>query len=99
MGKQNQNGGDRGFQRGANNNSFGANKGGNKFQSTGNANIENPTLFIGGLSYNSTRESIAAYFSQAGEVSSVRIVTDKETGNVKFYLFSLVDLVMLNSMT
>ena len=99
LGKQNQNGGERGgFQRGGNNNNFGGNKGGNRFESAGNANIETATLFIGGLSYNSTRESIAAYFSQVGEVASARIVTDRETGNVRFYLFSLVDSVMLNSM-
>lgn len=83
MGRQN-NGGDRGgFQKGGNfrnnngNNSFGGNNGGNKFQPTGNVNIETPTLFIGGLSYNSTQESISNYFSQVGEVASARIVTDR----------------------
>lgn len=43
----------------------------------GNANIETPTLFIGGLSYNSTADSISSFFSQIGEVSSARVVTDK----------------------
>lgn len=42
-----------------------------------NANIETPTLFIGGLSYNSTAESLTSFFSQAGSVASARIVTDK----------------------
>jgi len=100
LGKQN-NGGDRGgFPKGANfrNNGSNGNNGGNKFQSAGNANIETPTLFIGGLSYNSTRESIENYFRQAGEVASARIVTDRETGKVIFCLFSLVDLDTSNSM-
>jgi nucleolin len=103
LGKQS-NGGDRGgFQKGGNfrnngNSGFGGNNGGNKFQSAGDANIETPTLFIGGLSYNSTRESIESYFRQAGEVASARIVTDRETGKVHFCLFSLVDLDTLNSM-
>lgn len=43
----------------------------------GNANIETPTLFIGGLSYNSTADSISSFFSQIGAVSSARVVTDK----------------------
>ena len=56
LGKQNQNGGDRGgFQKGGN---FKNNNGGNKFQPAGNVNIETSTLFIGGLSFMSTRESI-----------------------------------------
>ena len=62
----------------------------------GNANIETPTLFLGGLSYNSTVESIKDYFAQAGPVASARIVTDKETGKVFFYLFSPVDSDTLN---
>lgn len=43
----------------------------------GNAVIETPTLFIGGLSYNSTADSISSFFSQIGAVSSARVVTDK----------------------
>lgn len=48
-------------------------------------------MFIGGLSYNSTVESITAFFSGCGDVASARIVTDKETGKprgfgyVEFY--------------
>ena len=50
----------------------------------GEANIETPTLFIGGLSYQSTNESIKEFFQSVGEVQSARVVTDKETGNVHF---------------
>lgn len=42
-----------------------------------NAEITTPTLFIGGLSFNSTSDSIKEYFSQAGAVQSARVVTDK----------------------
>jgi nucleolin len=62
--------GGQGGQRGA----FGGNK---SNYPQGNANIETPTLFIGGLSYNSTAESIKEFFSQAGDVASARVVTDK----------------------
>lgn len=53
-------------------------------QDNGPANIETPTLFIGGLSYTSTVDSIKEFFSACGAVQSARIVTDKETGNVFF---------------
>lgn len=42
-----------------------------------NAEITTPTLFIGGLSYNSNSDSIKEYFSQVGAVQSARVVTDK----------------------
>jgi len=73
--------------QGKKNNNFGGQQGGfgggfnkaanNNYPAPGNATIETPTLFIGGLSYNSTVDSIRDYFSSAGEVSSARIVTDK----------------------
>lgn len=80
-----------------NNNNQGANNNrGAPRQDSGPANIETPTLFIGGLSYNSTAESIKEFFASCGEVQSARVVTDKETGNVNIFLFSLVDLDMSN---
>ena len=82
---------------------FNNNKGGNFNKggrpSDGNADIQTPTLFIGGLSYNSTSDSISQYFGQVGEVVRARVVTDRETGNVNFNLFSPVDSVTLSSMT
>lgn len=67
-------------------------------QAQGDAVIESSTLFIGGLSYNSTVESLNQFFSAAGNVQSSRIVTDKETGNVLIFLFSQEDSVMLSFM-
>ena len=65
----------------------------------GQVNIETPTLFIGGLSYQSTNDSVREFFSQIGEVASARVVTDKETGNVAFLSLSLEDSDMSSSMT
>lgn len=76
----------------------GGQAGGQKSYPQGNtAVIETPTLFIGGLSYNSTAESIQAFFSQAGQVASARVVTDKETGKVFPFLFSQEDSDTLSS--
>ena len=61
-----------------------------------NSEIQTPTLFIGGLSYQSTSESITDFFSSVGEVLSARVITDKETGKVNIFLFSQEDLDMYN---
>ena len=66
-------------------------------QGGGDANIETPTLFIGGLSFNSTNDSVRDFFSSVGEVASARVVTDKETGKVHKMLFSPEGLGMWNS--
>lgn len=88
-----------GNQRGGNFNQRGGQQGGNKnYPAPGNATIETPTLFIGGLSYNSTAESIKDLFSQVGDVSSARVVTDKETGKVYLSLFSPAVSDTLSSM-
>lgn len=52
------------------------------------AEISTPTLFIGGLSYNSSAETIKEFFAQMGEVQSARVVTDRETQKVIFNLIS-----------
>ena len=49
--------------------------------------MANAKLYVGNLSYNSTEESLAALFSQFGEVVSMRIVTDRETGRSKGFAF------------
>ena len=56
---------------------------GGSFQKPGNNNynqeatITTPTLFIGGLSYNSTVDTITEFFSSTGDVVRARIVSDK----------------------
>ena len=44
-------------------------------------------LFIGGLSYQATEEDIAAVFENVGEVISVKVITDRETGRSKGFAF------------
>ena len=41
------------------------------------------TLFVGNLSFNASEDSVHAFFSAHGEVSNVRLPTDRETGNPK----------------
>ena len=44
-------------------------------------------LFVGGLPYSTTEETLKAHFEQVGEVVSVKIIVDKETGNSKGFGF------------
>lgn len=60
-------------------------------------NIESTTIFVGNLSYNTTPESLRAFFEEIGTVVDSRIVTEKETGRVLVALFRKEDSVMLSS--
>lgn len=44
-------------------------------------------LFVGGLSWDTTDESLRAFFSQAGTVSSANVITDKYTGKSRGFGF------------
>ena len=44
-------------------------------------------LYVGGISYSSTEDGLKDYFSQAGEVVSAAIITDKMTGRSKGFGF------------
>merc|ERR1712130_628127 len=44
-------------------------------------------LFIGGLSWSTDEQSLQSAFSSYGEVASVRVVTDRETGRSKGFGF------------
>lgn len=44
-------------------------------------------LYIGGLSYNTTEETLKKLFSEAGEVESATVITDKMTGRSKGFGF------------
>lgn len=44
-------------------------------------------LYVGGLSYDTTEDSLAALFAQAGSVDSARIITDRDTGRAKGFGF------------
>jgi cold-inducible RNA-binding protein len=44
-------------------------------------------LYVGGLSYSTTEDSLSQAFSQAGNVISAKIITDKMTGRSKGFGF------------
>ena len=44
-------------------------------------------IFVGNLSYNTTESDLATLFEQAGQVDSVNIVTDRETGRSRGFAF------------
>jgi RNA recognition motif-containing protein len=44
-------------------------------------------LFVGNLSYEMTEEQLNALFSEAGEVTSAKIITDRHTGQPRGFGF------------
>ena len=44
-------------------------------------------LYVGGIPYRSSEEDLRAYFSQAGTVESVSILTDRMTGRSRGFGF------------
>ena len=44
-------------------------------------------IFVGNLSYSSTEESVRALFEAHGEVASVKIITDRDTGRPRGFGF------------
>jgi RNA recognition motif-containing protein len=44
-------------------------------------------LYVGGLSYDTTQDSLKNYFAQAGTVSSATVIMDKMSGRSKGFGF------------
>lgn len=44
-------------------------------------------LYVGGLPYSTTQESLQAAFAQAGTVTSASIITDRDTGRARGFGF------------
>lgn len=44
-------------------------------------------LFVGNLPYNATSEDLETAFSEAGTVTSARVITDRETGQSRGFGF------------
>lgn len=44
-------------------------------------------LYVGGLPYSATKESLQGLFEQAGTVASATVITDRETGRSKGFGF------------
>lgn len=49
--------------------------------------MTNNRLYVGNLSFNTTRESLETAFSAAGEVREISIPTDRETGQPRGIAF------------
>ncbi len=47
----------------------------------------NKKLYVGNMPYETTQEQIRALFAQAGEVTEVSLITDRETGRPKGFGF------------
>ncbi len=45
------------------------------------------TIYVGNLVYSATRESVQELFSQFGEVFSVKLINDRESGKPKGFGF------------
>lgn len=44
-------------------------------------------IYVGNVSYNTNEESLTSLFSTYGEVDSVKLITDRETGRAKGFGF------------
>jgi cold-inducible RNA-binding protein len=44
-------------------------------------------IYVGNLSYNTTENDLASLFEQVGQVDSVNIITDRDTGRSKGFGF------------
>ncbi|MBP5296644.1 MAG: RNA-binding protein [Bacteriovoracaceae bacterium] len=44
-------------------------------------------LYVGNLPYQVTEDALTNYFAQAGQVSSAKIITDRDTGRSKGFGF------------
>lgn len=47
----------------------------------------NNRVYVGNVSFNSTEDSVRDLFAAHGEVVSVRMITDRETGRFRGFLF------------
>ena len=47
----------------------------------------NKKLYVGNMPYETTQDEIRALFAQAGEVTEVTLITDRETGPAKGFCF------------
>ena len=48
-------------------------------------------LYVGNLPFNATEEEVRELFSQVGDVQSVKVITDRETGKSRGFCFVEMD--------
>jgi len=70
-----------------NNSNSNNNNNSNYNNSTNNTINNNNKIFVGGISWQSTEESLQTYFEQYGPVESVEIMRDRTTGNPRGFAF------------
>ncbi|MBI4953372.1 MAG: RNA-binding protein, partial [Myxococcales bacterium] len=44
-------------------------------------------LYVGNLSFNTTTDTVRAFFTELGQVTDVHVVTDRETGQSRGFAF------------
>ncbi|MDR0591287.1 MAG: RNA-binding protein [Candidatus Nomurabacteria bacterium] len=49
--------------------------------------MQQQNLFVGSLSYDTTDDSLKAFFESVGEVKSARVITDRESGRSRGFGF------------
>jgi len=47
----------------------------------------NKKLYVGNLSYQTTEANLSAFFGEIGEVASVNLITDRQSGRSKGFAF------------
>lgn len=50
-------------------------------------------LFVGGLPYHTTDQSLKEYFQQFGDIEEAVVITDRQTGKSRGYGFVSIDLL------
>jgi RNA recognition motif-containing protein len=48
-------------------------------------------IYVGNLSFNTTKEGLEAAFSEFGQVSNVAVITDRDTGRSRGFAFIEMD--------
>src|SRR6266403_1495362 len=59
----------------------------NELRSKNGANGRSKKIFVGNLSYQTTESDLSNLFEQVGQVESVNIITDRDTGRSKGFGF------------
>lgn len=58
--------------------------------------MQQQNLFIGSLSYDTTDDSLKAFFESVGEVKSARVITDRDSGRSRGFGFVEFEDASLN---
>merc|ERR1712128_386113 len=59
----------------------------NSSRHTATMSEDDRKIFVGGISWDTTEEGLNEYFSTYGQLESVKLITDRETGRSKGFAF------------